>query len=96
MMIKPYVLDDGIVEIPEEIRNMSEEEIKREIAILEEAGRREAEHLPELKPLLGIQIWKDSVNKNMSSEEREKLIAILEKQATEEAKNIPEPSLSQI
>lgn len=56
MMIKPYVLDDGIVEIPEEIRNMSEEEIKREIAILEEAGRREAEHLPKLKPLLGIQI----------------------------------------
>ncbi len=47
MMIKPYVLDDRIVEIPEEIRNMSEEEMDRQIAILEEAGRREAENLPE-------------------------------------------------
>lgn len=56
MMIEPYILDDRIVEIPEEIRNMSEEERKREIAILEEAGRREAKHLPEMKPLLGIQI----------------------------------------
>lgn len=62
MMIEPYILDDRIVEIPEEIRNMSEEERERQIAILEEAGRKEAEHLPEMKPLLGIQIWEDSVN----------------------------------
>lgn len=62
MAKEKYTEDDRIIEIPEEIRNMSEEERKREIAILEEAGRREAEHLPELKPLLGIQICKDSVN----------------------------------
>lgn len=43
-MIKPYVLDDGIVEIPEEIRNMSEEEMDRQIAILEAEGRREKEN----------------------------------------------------
>lgn len=56
MMKEKYTEDDRIIEILEEIRNMSEEERKREIAILEEAGRREAEHLPEMKPLLGIQI----------------------------------------
>ncbi len=44
-MIKPYVLDDGIVEIPEEIRNMSEEEMDRQIAILETEGRREKEKI---------------------------------------------------
>lgn len=43
MMIEPYILDDRIVEIPEEIRNMSEEERERQIAILEEAGRKEGE-----------------------------------------------------
>lgn len=42
--MKPYVLDDR-VEIPEEIKNMSEEEMDRQIAILEEAGRREKEKI---------------------------------------------------
>lgn len=51
-MIKPYVLDDGIVEIPEEIRNMSEEEMDRQIAILEAEGRREKENR-----LTGILWW---------------------------------------
>ena len=61
-MKERYMEDDRIVEIPDYIKNMSEEERKRQIAILEEAGRKEAEHLPEMKPLLGIQIWEDSVN----------------------------------
>lgn len=43
--MKPYVLDDSIIEIPEEIKNMSEEEMDRQIAILEEAGRREKEKI---------------------------------------------------
>ncbi len=43
--MKPYVLDDSIIEIPEEIKNMSEEEMDRQIAILEEAGRREKEEI---------------------------------------------------
>lgn len=43
--MKPYVLDDRIVEIPEEIKNMSEEEMDRQIAIMEEAGRREKEKI---------------------------------------------------
>lgn len=47
MTIEPYILDDRIVEIPEEIRNMSEEERERQIAILEEAGRKEGENLPD-------------------------------------------------
>lgn len=45
MMIEPYILDDRIVEIPEYIRNMSSEERKKQIAILEEAGRREKEKI---------------------------------------------------
>ena len=47
MMKEKYTEDDRIIEIPEEIRNMSEEEMDRQIAILEEAGRREAENIPE-------------------------------------------------
>ena len=43
--MKPYVLDDSIIEIPEEIKNMSEEEMDRQIAILEEAGRRGREKI---------------------------------------------------
>ncbi len=45
-MEKIYIIDDTL-EIPEEIRNMSEEEMDRQIAILEEAGRREGENIPE-------------------------------------------------
>ena len=47
MMKEQYMEDDRIIEIPEEIRNMSEEERKRQIAILEEAGRKEGENIPE-------------------------------------------------
>ena len=42
-----YVIDDHF-EIPEYVKNMSSEERKKLIAILEEAGRREGENLPEL------------------------------------------------
>lgn len=45
-MGKIYIIDDTI-EIPEEIRNMSEEEMDRQIAILEAEGRKEAENIPE-------------------------------------------------
>lgn len=41
-----YVIDDHF-EIPEYVKNMSSEERKKLIAILEEAGRREGENLPE-------------------------------------------------
>lgn len=41
-----YVIDDHF-EIPEYIKNMSSEERKKLIAILEEAGRREGENLPD-------------------------------------------------
>lgn len=44
-MIEPYILDDRIIEIPEEIKNMSEEEMNRQIAILEAEGRREKEKI---------------------------------------------------
>ena len=39
-----YVVNDHF-EISEEVRNMSEEEMDRQIAILEEAGRREKEKI---------------------------------------------------
>ncbi len=42
-----YVIDDHF-EIPEYVKNMSSEERKKLIAILEEVGRREGENLPEL------------------------------------------------
>lgn len=45
MMKEKYTEDDRIVEIPEYIRNMSSEERKKQIAILEEAGRREKEKI---------------------------------------------------
>ncbi len=44
-MIKPYILDDRIVEISEEVKNMSEEEMDRQIAILEAEGRKEKERI---------------------------------------------------
>lgn len=49
-MKKLYMEDDRIIEISEELRNMSEEEIDRQIAILEAEARREAENIP--KPTL--------------------------------------------
>lgn len=50
LMKKLYMEDDRIIEISEELRNMSEEEIDRQIAILEAEARREAENIP--KPTL--------------------------------------------
>lgn len=47
MMKEQYMEDDRIVEIPDYIKNMLEEERKRQIAILEEAGRKEGENLPD-------------------------------------------------
>lgn len=46
-MKEQYMEDDRIIEISEEVRNMSAEEIDRQIAILEAEGRREAENIPE-------------------------------------------------
>ena len=50
IMKEQYMEDDRIIEISEEVRNMSAEEIDRQIAILEAEGRREAENIP--KPTL--------------------------------------------
>ncbi len=47
MMKECYTEDDRMVEIPEYIKNMSKEERKKLIAILEEAGRKEGENLPD-------------------------------------------------
>lgn len=48
MMKERYMEDDRIIEISEEVRKMSEEEIDSQIAILEAEGRREAENIPKL------------------------------------------------
>ena len=47
LMKERYMEDDRIIEISEEVSNMSEEEIDRQIAILEAEARREAENIPE-------------------------------------------------
>lgn len=47
MMKEQYMEDDRIIEISEEVRNMSEEEVDRQIAILEAETRKEAENIPE-------------------------------------------------
>lgn len=46
-MKERYMEDDRIIEISEEVRNMSEEEVDRQIAILEAEARKEAENIPE-------------------------------------------------
>ncbi len=46
-MKEQYMEDDRIIEISEEVRNMSEEEVDRQIAILEAEARKEAENIPE-------------------------------------------------
>ena len=51
MKEKIVVIDDHF-EIPEEIKNMSEEKLEKEIARLEEDGRRIAETLPDMEPLI--------------------------------------------
>lgn len=53
-MKKLYMEDDRIIEISDEVRNMSEGEIDRQIAILEAEARMEAENIPE--PDL-LQVW---------------------------------------
>lgn len=53
-MKEQYMEDDRIIEISGEVRDMSVEEIDRQIAILEAEGRREAENIPE--PDL-MQVW---------------------------------------
>lgn len=45
-MKEQYMEDDRIIEISEEVRNMSEEEVDRQIAILEAEARKEAENIP--------------------------------------------------
>lgn len=46
-MKEQYMEDDRIIEISEEVRNMSEEEVDRQITILEAEARKEAENIPE-------------------------------------------------
>lgn len=41
---EPYILDDRFI-IPEEIKNMTDEELNREIARLEAEGRRERDRI---------------------------------------------------
>lgn len=48
-----YVLDDSF-EISEEVKNMSEEEMNRQIKIMEEEGRREREKITKRKSLLVV------------------------------------------
>lgn len=48
------VIDDRF-EIPEEIQKMSDAELAREIAILEKEGRKIAETLPDMEPLVAVQ-----------------------------------------
>ena len=51
MKEKIIVVDDHF-EIPEEIKNMSKEELEKEIERLVDEGRRIAETLPDMKPLV--------------------------------------------
>ena len=48
-----YTVDDSF-KIPEEIQNMSEEEMDRQIAILEAKGREEGKSIP--RPILTVKI----------------------------------------
>lgn len=50
-MGRAYVLDDTF-KIPDEIMNMSDEEVKRQIKILEEQARREREEIANSRGLL--------------------------------------------
>lgn len=47
-----YVVDDSEFQVSDEIKNMSHEERMRMIRLFEEAGRKEAENIPDTKPLL--------------------------------------------
>ena len=42
-------------EVSEEVKNMSHEERMKRILLFEEAGRKEAENIPDTKPLLAVQ-----------------------------------------
>lgn len=48
-----YIVDDSF-EISEEVKNMSEEEMDRQIKIMEEQGRKEREKIKERKHLLSF------------------------------------------
>lgn len=48
-----YVIDDSF-QIPDDIKNMTEEELARKIAVLEEEGRKVAETLPDMEPLVAV------------------------------------------
>lgn len=47
------MIDDSF-QIPDDIKNMTEEELAREIAVLEEEGRKVAETLPDMEPLVAV------------------------------------------
>lgn len=47
--------EDDTFEVSEEVKNMSHEERMKRIHHFEEAGRREAESIPDTKPLLAVQ-----------------------------------------
>lgn len=46
-----YVVDDSIIQVSDEIKNMAHEERMKRIMLFEEAGRREAETIPDTGPL---------------------------------------------
>lgn len=52
--IQEYYLEDDTFEVSEEVKNMSHEERMRRIQLFEEEGRREAENIPDTKPLLAV------------------------------------------
>lgn len=48
-----YILDDTF-KISDEVKNMPKEERERQIKILEEAGQKKGESVPDSRPLLNI------------------------------------------
>lgn len=48
-----YIVDDSIFQVSDEIKNMTHEERMKKIMLIEEAGREEAENIPDTGPLLG-------------------------------------------
>lgn len=55
MMKKQEIyFEDDTFEVSEEVKNMSHEERMKRIKLFEEIGRKEAENIPDTKPLLDV------------------------------------------
>ncbi len=52
--IQEIYFEDDTFEVSEEVKNMSHEERMRRIILFEEAGKKEAENIPDTKPLLAV------------------------------------------